>query len=106
MKFKNIKRCCQNIKQRTEVNGMGAIDLAENEFDFFLYSQCGVLINGFVLSLTSEMIPRNIYKYYYNEETSLKGYIDWSLSVFNVSDFTEQERPQFPGLDFNVTHCR
>ncbi|XP_066922567.1 anoctamin-4-like [Clytia hemisphaerica] len=71
-----------------------------------ILTTCGVLINGFVLSLTSEMIPRSIYKYYYNEATTLQGYIDWSLSVFNVSDFTEQERPQSSGMNFNVTQCR
>lgn len=55
-----------------------------------------VLVNGFVLAITSEFIPRLVYQYQFSPDGSLKGYVNWSLSSFNVSDFTERERPDDP----------
>lgn len=71
-----------------------------------------VLVNGFVLSLTSEFIPRLVYKYRESSDGTLNGYIDWSLSYFPIQDFEEDAKPEimFP-IDFahkvgNVTYCR
>ena len=68
--------------------------------------QAGVLVNGFVLSLTSELVPRMVYRYHYSVDGTLNGYVDWSLAIFDVRDFTEQERPELVRVGFNVTHCR
>jgi len=65
-----------------------------------------------VLSLTSEFIPRLVYKYRFSTDGTLKGYIDWSLSHFNISDFTAEETPMtMPEIDmgdkfYNLTYCR
>jgi len=65
-----------------------------------------VLVNGFVLSFASEFIPRLVYKYQYSSDGSMKGYINWSLSHYNVSDFKAFEKPE-NNIGFeNLTWCR
>ncbi|XP_025830973.1 anoctamin-4-like [Agrilus planipennis] len=46
-----------------------------------------IVSNAFVISYTSEFIPRMVYKYKYSNNTDLVGYIDSSLSVFKTSDY-------------------
>ena len=41
-----------------------------------------------VIAFTSEFIPREVYRFNHGDGT-LDGYIDFSLSQFNVSDFEE-----------------
>jgi len=65
-----------------------------------------VLVNGFVLSFSSEFIPRLVYQYQFSEDGSMKGYTNWSLSLFNVSHFKDFERPKFSVGFENITHCR
>ena len=67
-----------------------------------------VIVNAFVLAFTSELVPRLTYIYYKSENRSLDGYLDWSLSSFNVSEFTSSERPDKPFLNLNETrpYCR
>jgi len=64
-----------------------------------------VLVNGFVLSLTSEFIPRLVYKYRYSPDMTLTGYVEWSLSKFNISDFSPDESPlNMPEIEILQTH--
>ncbi|XP_065672900.1 anoctamin-3 isoform X2 [Hydra vulgaris] len=79
-----------------------------------------VMVNGCVIALTSEFIPRIVYKYKYSSDHSLNGYLNWSLSYYNVTNFKEYEKPlqtplhpicRFAGFhdskspyDFNKTH--
>lgn len=65
-----------------------------------------VLVNGFVLSFSSEFIPRQVYKYQFSEDGSMKGYVNWTLSIFNVSDFSANERPMNNDQYSNLTQCR
>ncbi|KAM9467632.1 anoctamin-2b [Clarias gariepinus] len=46
-----------------------------------------VLINAFVISFTSDFIPRLVYQYLYSPTSTMDGFIDHTLSYFNVSDF-------------------
>jgi len=46
-----------------------------------------VISNAFIIALTSEFIPKMVYKTLYSEDNSLKGYANFSLSYFNTSDF-------------------
>lgn len=39
-----------------------------------------VVSNAFVIAYTSDYIPRMVYKYVYSPDSSLRGYIDHSLS--------------------------
>ena len=50
-------------------------------FEYFLYFQ------ALVIAFTSDFIPRMVYKYWSNEvDTSLKGYVDWTLaSKYNAA---------------------
>uniref|UniRef100_A0AAZ3R5R7 Anoctamin n=1 Tax=Oncorhynchus tshawytscha TaxID=74940 RepID=A0AAZ3R5R7_ONCTS len=52
-----------------------------------------VVTNAFIVAFTSDMIPRLVYMYAYSNDLSMKGYINNSLSVFNISGFSEDNRP-------------
>uniref|UniRef100_A0A8C1M2D5 Anoctamin n=1 Tax=Cyprinus carpio TaxID=7962 RepID=A0A8C1M2D5_CYPCA len=54
-----------------------------------------VVTNAFIVSFTSDMIPRLVYKYAYYQgaEGSMEGYINSSLAVFNITDFKPENRP-------------
>uniref|UniRef100_A0A3P8U664 Anoctamin n=1 Tax=Amphiprion percula TaxID=161767 RepID=A0A3P8U664_AMPPE len=51
-----------------------------------------VVTNAFIVAFTSDMIPRLVYMYAYQPEMNMKGYINNSLSVFNISDFLTDSR--------------
>ncbi|XP_078538853.1 anoctamin-9 isoform X2 [Lissotriton helveticus] len=69
-----------------------------------------VISNGLVIAITSDFIPRIIYKYFYgpcaSSNTSdidcLTGYINNSLSVFQTRDFKGDSELS----SVNVSHCR
>ncbi|TSM52274.1 Anoctamin-5 [Bagarius yarrelli] len=54
-----------------------------------------VVTNAFIVAFTSEMIPRLVYLYAYHPGTAptMEGYINHSLSVFNISQIPPQNRP-------------
>ncbi|XP_069950373.1 anoctamin-4-like isoform X2 [Cherax quadricarinatus] len=53
-----------------------------------------VFTNALVISYTSDFIPRLVYMYGYSPEgTTLKGYIENSLALFNTSEYTEDMGP-------------
>lgn len=54
-----------------------------------------VVTNAFIVAFTSEMIPRLVYLYVYHPGTELtmEGYIDSSLSIFNISQIPPSNRP-------------
>uniref|UniRef100_W5MHZ7 Anoctamin n=1 Tax=Lepisosteus oculatus TaxID=7918 RepID=W5MHZ7_LEPOC len=53
-----------------------------------------VVTNAFIVSFTSDMIPRLVYYYQYSSNYSMEGYINNSLSIFNISQFSDQNRPE------------
>ncbi|KAM9301566.1 anoctamin-5 [Gastrophryne carolinensis] len=65
-----------------------------------------VVTNAFIVAFTSDMIQRLVYYYAYsqNEQTPMAGYINSSLSVFDVSDFSNVSMPL--ENEMNVTFCR
>ncbi|XP_031603946.1 anoctamin-5 [Oreochromis aureus] len=69
-----------------------------------------VVTNAFIVAFTSDMIPRLVYMYAYrtHDELNMKGYINNSLSVFNISQFTLEERPEeYPSwFNSSITTCR
>ncbi|XP_071829205.1 anoctamin-4-like isoform X4 [Apostichopus japonicus] len=62
-----------------------------------------VLTNALVLAFTSEFIPQAVYKHRYGEG-GLAGYMEFSLSVFNTSNFEKDSAPV--DSDINATECR
>lgn len=64
-----------------------------------------VIINAFVISFTSDFIPRLVYQYMYSQTGTMHGFIDHTLSYFNVSDFKPGTAPQ-NSMHENITYCR
>uniref|UniRef100_A0A3B5L4I3 Anoctamin n=1 Tax=Xiphophorus couchianus TaxID=32473 RepID=A0A3B5L4I3_9TELE len=50
-------------------------------------AKVAVVINAFVISFTSDFIPRMVYQYMYSPDGSLHGFVNHTLSYFNVSHF-------------------
>ncbi|XP_008308325.1 anoctamin-5-like isoform X2 [Cynoglossus semilaevis] len=67
-----------------------------------------VVTNAFIMAFTSDMIPRMVYLYAYSTEGSMMGYINNSLSVYNISEIHPHSMPEEPGQWFeNMTStCR
>ncbi|XP_063762203.1 anoctamin-2b isoform X3 [Eleginops maclovinus] len=64
-----------------------------------------VIINAFVISFTSDFIPRLVYQYTFSETGTMHGFIDHTLSYFNVSNFKHGTAPQ--NLEQgDITVCR
>ncbi|XP_060695159.1 anoctamin-9-like [Hemiscyllium ocellatum] len=75
-----------------------------------------IIGNGLVISITSDFIPRQVYKYGYgycahqkkNNSDCLTGYVNNSLSVFHLKDF-ENKIPldhELGFLELSMNHCR
>ncbi|KAM8740906.1 anoctamin-2b isoform 2-T2 [Acanthopagrus schlegelii] len=64
-----------------------------------------VIINAFVISFTSDFIPRLVYLYMFSQTGTMHGFIDHTLSYFNVSNFKPGTAPQNSELG-DITVCR
>ncbi|XP_030580996.1 anoctamin-1a isoform X3 [Archocentrus centrarchus] len=70
-------------------------------------SKVAVIVNAFVIAFTSDFIPRLVYQYTYSPDGSLHGFVNHSLSYFNVSDFSPGTDPLQPMyLGYKVEICR
>uniref|UniRef100_A0A673AEM2 Anoctamin n=1 Tax=Sphaeramia orbicularis TaxID=375764 RepID=A0A673AEM2_9TELE len=65
-------------------------------------SKFSVITNAFVISFTSEFVPRMVYQYMYSTNGTMTGYTDHSLSYFNVSNFPPGTAP----ANATVSMCR
>ncbi|XP_057634403.1 anoctamin-1 isoform X2 [Chionomys nivalis] len=66
-----------------------------------------VIINAFVISFTSDFIPRLVYLYMYSQNGTMHGFVNHTLSSFNVSDFQDGTAPNDPlDLGYEVQICR
>ncbi|KAG1952743.1 anoctamin-1 isoform c [Pimephales promelas] len=65
-----------------------------------------VIINAFVISFTSDFIPRLVYQYIYSETGTMHGFINHTLSYFNVSNFKPGTVPSVSSLGKDITVCR
>lgn len=70
-------------------------------------TRIAVVTNALIIAFTSEFIPKLVYRYSFSDDESLNGYIKWSLSTFNVSEFDERSRPTDPKIEEfgNLTEC-
>lgn len=70
------------------------------------------VLQAFIVAFTSDMIPRLVYVYAYQpvKEMNMKGYVNNSLSVFNISEFPEASSPEDGENPFwfnsSITTCR
>ncbi|XP_015115745.1 anoctamin-4 isoform X1 [Diachasma alloeum] len=60
-------------------------------------AKLSVITNGFIIAFTSNFIPKIVYQMSVSENGSLDGFLEYSLSKFNTSDFEEGVRPQDVG---------
>ncbi|KAM4723171.1 anoctamin-1 [Rhinophrynus dorsalis] len=66
-----------------------------------------VIINAFVISFTSDFIPRLVYLYMYSPDGTMHGFVNHTLSYFNTSDFTPGTEPTVQqDLGYTVEICR
>ncbi|KAM6435930.1 anoctamin-2 isoform 1-T1 [Liasis olivaceus] len=65
-----------------------------------------VIINAFVISVTSDFIPRLVYQYAYSHNGTMHGFINHTLSYFNVSDFKSGTQPEHSPFEEEVSFCR
>ncbi|KAM9853893.1 anoctamin-1 [Aulostomus maculatus] len=56
-------------------------------------SKFSVITNAFVISFTSEFVPRMVYQYIYSANGTMNGYTEHSLSYFNVTNFPPGTAP-------------
>lgn len=73
----------------------------------------GVLVSqqAMIIAFTSDMIPRlvyywsfSVYPYGNQSNYTMEGYINSSLSIFNIKDFSNQSQPL--STPDNITTCR
>ncbi|XP_027128917.1 anoctamin-1 isoform X2 [Larimichthys crocea] len=70
-------------------------------------AKVAVIINAFVISFTSDFIPRMVYQYMYSPDGSMHGFVNHTLSYFNVSHFQEGKETLDPlHLGYPVEICR
>lgn len=62
-------------------------------------------LQAFVISFTSDFIPRLVYQYMYSPSGTMHGFIDHTLSYFNVTNFKPGSAPQNSAHE-DVTFCR
>ncbi|XP_016339436.1 anoctamin-1-like isoform X2 [Sinocyclocheilus anshuiensis] len=70
-------------------------------------SKVAVIVNAFVIAFTSDLIPRLVYQYMYSPDGTLHGFVNHTLSYFNVSHFQPGTEPMEPmHLGYKVEVCR
>uniref|UniRef100_A0A8D1YT03 Anoctamin n=1 Tax=Sus scrofa TaxID=9823 RepID=A0A8D1YT03_PIG len=65
-----------------------------------------VIINAFVIAVTSDFIPRLVYQYAYSHNGTLHGFVNHTLSFFNISQLKEGTQPENSQFDLEVQFCR
>lgn len=70
-----------------------------------------VATNAMIIAFTSDMIPRlvyywsfSVYPYGDHASNTMEGYINSSLSVFNIKDFSNTSKPL--STPYDITTCR
>ncbi|XP_061570518.1 anoctamin-2b isoform X1 [Cololabis saira] len=64
-----------------------------------------VIINAFVIAFTSDFIPRLVYQYMYSQTGTMHGFIDHTLSYFNVTNFKAGSAPHH-STHGDISVCR
>lgn len=98
MKFQNSFLCSLQI--RKNICCYVVILFHENKQYFYVPQ-------AFVIAFTSDFIPRLVYQYMYSPDGTMHGFINHTLSYFNVSDFEKGTDPLQPmHLGYKVEICR
>lgn len=67
---------------------------------------CASVLQAFVIAVTSDFIPRLVYQYAYSHNGTLHGFVNHTLSFFNVSQLKEGTQPENSQFDQEVQFCR
>lgn len=69
---------------------------------------CFLLSQAFIIAFTSDMIPRMVFLYAYNDDAGMRGYVNNSLSIYNISQIPLYNMPEERGDWFqnSTTTCR
>ncbi|OPJ80652.1 anoctamin-2 [Patagioenas fasciata monilis] len=65
-----------------------------------------VIINAFVIAVTSDFIPRLMYQYAYSQNGTMHGFINHTLSYFNVSHLKAGTQPENSLFTRDILFCR
>ncbi|NXY20190.1 ANO2 protein, partial [Atrichornis clamosus] len=65
-----------------------------------------VIISAFVIAVTSDFIPRLMYQYAYSQNGTMHGFINHTLSYFNVSQLKAGTQPENSPFAPEVLFCR
>lgn len=71
----------------------------------YAISRIAIISNAFIIALTSDFIPRLVYEMRYSRTQDLSGYVNFSLAIFNTSDFQPEHSPA-PMLRGDIEICR
>lgn len=66
-------------------------------------------MQAFIMAFTSDMIPRMVYLHAYSRGSNMTGYVNNSLSVYNISHIPERNMPEEHDYWFDnttTTTCR
>uniref|UniRef100_A0A8B9C404 Anoctamin n=1 Tax=Anser brachyrhynchus TaxID=132585 RepID=A0A8B9C404_9AVES len=65
-----------------------------------------VIINAFVIAVTSDFIPRLMYQYAYSQNGTMHGFVNHTLSYFNVSHLKAGTQPENSPFAQDILFCR
>ena len=51
-----------------------------------------IITNALIIAYSGEFIPKMVYKFFYSQDQTLKGYVDFSLSHFHTSDMDAEAK--------------
>lgn len=51
-----------------------------------------IITNALIIAYSGEFIPKMVYKFFYSQDQTLKGYVDFSLSHFHTSDMDAESK--------------
>lgn len=67
---------------------------------------CFSTSQAFVIAVTSDFIPRLMYQYAYSQNGTMHGFINHTLSYFNVSQLKAGTQPENSLFAQEVSFCR
>ncbi len=79
--------------------------IACRDFKFFLPT-VSLSSKAFVISFTSEFIPRMVFQYLYSETGTMHGYTNHTLAYFNTNNFKPGTAPHDTDFDRQLRICR
>lgn len=85
-----------------KVQGIGVwLDIIET------LGRISIITNAFIIALTSEFIPKMVYRGFYSPDGSLHGYVNFSLSYMDMAHYDPASslHPDIVNMDENIT-CR